>query len=184
MYPEISDARIEIGGPALGWEGDARPGHFGAVATVVAKLINQIRPAAAYFGEKDWQQLQVIRSVAAELFIPVEIRGVPTLREADGLALSSRNRFLGTDERRRAPALHRCLVRAAQAIAEGDDVPAILDTAREDLTLRGFGVDYVALVDGPTLIEVTQHRPDARLIAAARLGSVRLLDNVAVRTIS
>ena len=148
MYPETNSARIEIGGPALGWEGDARPGHFNGVATVVAKLLNQIRPACAFFGEKDWQQLQVIRRVAVELFIPVAIEGVPTVRDADGLAMSSRNRFLSTDERTRAPALYRCLLRAARALAEGDAVAVVLDTAREDLTLQGFGVEYLALVDG------------------------------------
>ena len=178
MYPDHGGARIEIGGPALGWEGDARPGHFSGVATVVTKLLNQVRPARACFGEKDWQQLQVIRSIAAELFIPVEIEAVPTLREADGLAMSSRNRFLDADERRRAPALHRCLLRTAAAIFDGDAVPVVLDTAREDLILRGFVVDYLALVDGPSLRAIETPAPGSRLIAAARLGSVRLLDNV------
>jgi pantoate--beta-alanine ligase len=180
MYPETDSARIEIGGPALGWEGDARPGHFSGVATVVAKLLNQIRPACAFFGEKDWQQLQVIRSVVAELFIPVAIEGVPTVREADGLAMSSRNRFLGADDRRRAPALYRGLLRAARALAEGDAVPVVLDTAREDLMLRGFGIDYLALVDGRTLRSIAEPEAGARLIAAARLGRVRLLDNIPV----
>jgi pantoate--beta-alanine ligase len=178
MYPQPAAARIEIGGPAIGWEGDARPGHFSGVATVVTKLLNQIRPARAYFGEKDWQQLQVIRSVAAELFIPVVIEGVATVREPDGLAMSSRNRFLSAEERRRAPALYRCLLRAARAIAEGDAVSVVLDTAREDLALRGFEGDYLALVDGPSLRSVDQPATGSRLIAAARLGSVRLLENV------
>lgn len=180
MYPADGDARIETGGPARGWENDARPGHFGGVATVVTKLLNQIRPACAYFGEKDWQQLQVIRSVVSELFIPVAIKGVTTLRDADGLALSSRNRFLGVDERARAPSLHRCLLRAARAIAEGDASEVVLDTAREDLKLRGFDLDYLALVDGRSLRVLTEPAAGARLIAAARLGSVRLLDNTPV----
>ncbi len=180
MYPNAADARIEVGGPALGWEGDARPGHFAAVSTVVAKLLNQVRPVRAYFGEKDWQQLQVIRSVVAELFIPVAIEGVATVREADGLAMASRNRFLGAEQRERAPAVYRCLLRAARAIAEGDAVPAVLDTAREDLELRGFGVDYLALVDGRSLHAISNLASGARLIAAARLGGVRLLDNVPV----
>jgi pantoate--beta-alanine ligase len=180
MYPETEPVRIEIGGPALGWEGEVRPGHFSGVATVVTKLLNQIRPARAFFGEKDWQQLQVIRSVVADLFIPVVIKGVPTVREADGLAMSSRNRFLSTDERRRAPALHRCLLRTARALAEGDPVSVVLDTAREDLMLRGFGVDYLALVDGTSLRSIDEPAPGARLVAAARLGSVRLLDNIPV----
>ncbi len=180
MYPQGSDARIKIGGPAIGWEGDARPGHFGGVATVVTKLLNQIRPVCAYFGEKDWQQLQVVRSVVAGLFIPVAIKGVATMREADGLAMSSRNRFLGTAERVRAPALYRCLLRAGQAIAEGDPVSVVLDTAREDLRLRGFDVDYLALVDSSSLSPVAQLGSNARLIGAVRLGSVRLLDNIPI----
>ncbi len=178
MYPEIGDARIEIAGPAIGWESDVRPGHFSGVATVVTKLLNQIRPVCAYFGEKDWQQLQVIRRVAAELFIPVAIEGVATVREADGLAMSSRNRFLSVVERGRATALYRCLLRAAQAIAEGDAVSVVLDTAREDLRLRGFDVEYLALVDGSSLRMVMQPVSCARLIGAVRLGSVRLLDNI------
>jgi len=183
--PRFGDAhhdeiRIEVGGAALGWEGDARPGHFAGVATVVTKLLNQVRPVRAYFGEKDWQQLQVIRSVVAGLFIPVIVEGVTTMREADGLAMSSRNRFLSAHERRRAPALHLGLLRAARAIAEGDVVSVILDTAREDLKLRGFDVDYLALVDGSTLRATTELASGIRLIAAASLGSVRLLDNMAV----
>jgi pantoate--beta-alanine ligase len=180
MYPDIADTRIEVAGPARGWEGDARPGHFSAVATVVTKLFNQLRPAHAYFGEKDWQQLQLIRSVVAELFIPVAIEGVATMREADGLAMSSRNRFLSLQQRGRAPALYRCLLRAARAVAEGDAVPAVLDAAREDLLLRGFDVDYLALVDGPSLQAVTEPVPGARLIAAVRLDDIRLLDNVSL----
>ena len=180
MYPNAADARIEVGGAALGWEGDARPRHFAAVATVVVKLLNQVRPARAYFGEKDWQQLQVIRGVVAELFIPVAIEGVVTAREPDGLAISSRNRFLGAEQRRRAPALYRCLLRAARAIAEGDAVPSVLDTAREDLELRGFDVDYLALVDGCGLQAIGEFMAGARLIAAAGLGGVRLIDNVPV----
>ena len=180
MYPKVSDVRIEINGPALGWEGDVRPGHFGGVATVVTKLVNQIRPVCAYFGEKDWQQLQVIRSVVAGLFIPVAVKGVTTMRETDGLAMSSRNRFLSTVERGRAASLYRCLLRAGQAIAEGDAVPVVLDTAREDLRLRGFEIDYLALVDDSSLNKVTQLVSHARLIAAVRLGSVRLLDNIPI----
>ena len=178
MYPDGASTRVEIAGPACDWEGRARPGHFSGVATVVSKLLNQVRPARAYFGEKDWQQLQVVRSMVDELFIPVVIEAVPTLRETDGLAMSSRNRFLDTDGRRRAPALYRCLLRAADAIADGDAIAVVLDTAREDLILRGFDVDYLALVDGRSLRAMSSPAMDARLIAAARLGGVRLLDNV------
>ena len=178
MYPGAGDTRIEIAGPARGWESEARPGHFNGVATIVTKLLNQVRPARAYFGEKDWQQLQVIRCLAAELFIPVAIEAVPTLREPDGLAMSSRNRFLDADQRRRAPALHRCLLRARQAIIDGDTVPVVLDTAREDLVLRGFDVGYLALVDGPSLRALSAPASGGRLVVAATLGAVRLLDNV------
>ena len=178
MYPEAGSARIEIDGPARGWEGDARPGHFSGVATVVTKLFNQVRPARACFGEKDWQQLQVVRSVVAGLFIPVAIEAVPTMREADGLAMSSRNRFLDPAHRRRAAALYRCLLRAAQAISDGDPVSVVVDTAREDLVLRGFDVEYLALVDGPSLRAVAAPTSESRLVAAARLGGIRLLDNM------
>ena len=180
MYPAGDEIRIVPQGAALGWEGDVRPGHFSGVATVVTKLLNQVSPQRAYFGEKDWQQLQVIRSVVDALFMPVAIIGVPTLREPDGLAMSSRNRFLGEQERERAPALYRCLSRLAQAILDGDEVDVCLATAREDLTLRGFSVEYLALVDGGSLHPAAELMPGARLLAAARLGSVRLLDNLEV----
>ena len=180
MYPDQGGIRIEPAGPASGWEGDCRPGHFSGVATIVVKLLNQIRPARAYFGEKDWQQLQVIRSVTAELFIPVGIEAVATLREPGGLAMSSRNRFLGANGRKQAPALYRCLQRAAHAISEGDAVPVVLGTAREDLILQGFLLDYLALVDGSSLHAIQAPDGWARLIAAVRLGSVRLLDNVSL----
>ncbi|WP_428376605.1 pantoate--beta-alanine ligase [Lichenicoccus sp.] len=180
MYPGGDEIRIVPGSAALGWEGDARPGHFSGVATVVAKLLNQVRPACAFFGEKDWQQLQVIRSIVEALFIPVRIEGVATKREADGLAMSSRNRFLTPLERQRAPALHRCLRRLARAIADGDEVDVCLATAREDLRLQGFSVEYLALVAASSLQAIAENRPGARLLAAARLGSVRLLDNLAV----
>ena len=180
MYPDDDGVRVMIDGPARGWEGEFRAGHFTGVATVVVKLINQLRPARAYFGEKDWQQLQVIRSVAAGLFLPVRIEAVTTMRDPDGLAMSSRNRRLGNEDRQRAPALYRGLLRAGRAIAEGDPVSTVLDTAREDLTLRGFDVDYLALVSGSGMHAVSELVAGARLIAAARLGGVRLLDNIAL----
>ncbi len=182
MYPVETPVRIETGGPAEGWESECRPGHFAGVATVVVKLLNQVRPAAAFFGEKDWQQLQVIRDVVTSLFIPVAIEAVVTLREADGLAMSSRNRFLGSDERRRAPALYQGLLRTVRAIVEGDPVAIVLATAREDLALRGFAVDYLALVAGSSLRAISKPVSGARLIVAARLGSVRLLDTIAIET--
>jgi pantoate--beta-alanine ligase len=172
MYPDGDATTIDVGGPAKNWEGAARPGHFRGVATVCAKLFGQARPDRAYFGEKDWQQLQVVRRMVSDLLLPLSIMGVETVREPDGLALSSRNRFLTATERARAPLLHAVLT----SVARGEST---LSDARGRLSGAGFEVDYVALVDGPTLTEIAAPRPGARLIAAARLGSVRLLDNVA-----
>ena len=181
IYPPGDATFIEPAGPALGWEGEMRPGHFRGVATVVAKLFGHVRPDAAVFGEKDWQQLQVIARMVADLRLPVRVLAAPVMREADGLAMSSRNRFLSAAERERAPALYRALCNAAAAIAGGGAVRAALQTARAALTSHGMGVDYLALVDGASLQERDDARADARLIAAARLGTVRLLDNVGLK---
>ncbi len=180
MYPPGGATTIDPAGPAERWEGTHRPGHFRGMATVVAKLFGQVRPDVAFFGEKDWQQLQVVTRMVADLHLPLRIVGVPTVREADGLALSSRNRFLAETQRRLAPNLYQALTQAAQAIASGRQAAEPLQTARAMLSGDGFGVDYLALVDGPTLEPIAAARPGARLIAAARLGTVRLLDNIAV----
>jgi pantoate--beta-alanine ligase len=180
MYPPGDATTINVEGPALRWEGDARPGHFRGVATVCAKLFGQVRPDRAYFGEKDWQQVQVVTRMVADLRLPLEIIGVPTVREADGLALSSRNRFITVSERPQAARLFATLEATARWLAQGATADPILDDARATLTREGFAVDYVALVDGPTLAPLAAVRPLARLIAAARLGSVRLIDNVMV----
>jgi pantoate--beta-alanine ligase len=179
MYPLGDATTIDVAGPAENWEGAARPGHFRGVATVCAKLFGQARPDRAYFGEKDWQQLQVIRRMVDDLSLPLSIVAVETVREADGLAMSSRNRFLSKPERDRAPLLHAALTEASRALGGGCE--GVLDAARETLTTVGFLVDYFALVDGPTLKEISTPTAGARLIAAARLGSVRLLDNIAAR---
>jgi pantoate--beta-alanine ligase len=178
LYPSDSATTIEVAGPALRWEGDHRPGHFRGVATVVAKLFGLVRPDAAYFGEKDWQQLQVVRRMVQDLHLPVRIIGVPTVREADGLALSSRNRFLTHAERALAPGLYRELRRTADALRAGGKIGPALDAARAALAEAGFSVDYLAATDATTLEPLSTLRPPARLLAAARLGSVRLLDNV------
>ena len=180
MYPAEAASTITVGGPALRWEGAARPGHFSGVATVVAKLFGQMRPHAAYFGEKDWQQVQVIRRFTADFLLPVEIVAVPTVREADGLALSSRNRFLTPAERQAAPALYAALTRAAAQISGGAAVAESLDAAKHAVIAAGMAPDYLALVGAETLEPLERLAHPARLIAAARLGSVRLLDNVAV----
>ena len=180
MYPPGEATTISLTGPAERWEGDARPGHFRGVATVCAKLFGQVRPDRAYFGEKDWQQLQVIKRMVADLLLPLEIVGIETVREADGLALSSRNRFLGPAERAVAPVLNRVLRETARALATGAAAEPALAAARHSLAEAGFGVDYFALVDGPSLAPIETADTTARLIATARLGSVRLLDNVAI----
>jgi pantoate--beta-alanine ligase len=178
MYPSGEATTVVVDGPSERWEGDARPGHFRGVATVCAKLFGQVRPDRAYFGEKDWQQLQVVKRMVADLLLPLEIVGIETVREADGLAMSSRNRFLSAAERAVAPMLYAMLRQAAGALSGGGSVADALGAAHEELGRGGFGVDYLALVDGPGLVPIDALRDGARLIAAARLGSVRLLDNV------
>ena len=180
MYPPGDATTIDVAGPAELWEGAARPGHFRGVATVCAKLFGQVRPDRAYFGEKDWQQLQVVRRMMTDLHLPLDIVGVPTVREPDGLALSSRNRFLTAAHRAVAPRLFVVLQAAAQELATGAQAAGPLNSAHSALEKAGFLVDYVALVDGPTLQPLATWHDPSRLIAAARLGSVRLLDNVAV----
>lgn len=180
MYPPDGVTTITVGGPAEGWEGDARPGHFRGVATVCAKLFGQVRPDRAYFGEKDWQQLQVVRRMVADLLLPLEIVAVETVREPDGLALSSRNRFLSAAERRAAPALYAAMRGAVAAATAGSPVATALREAQKTVQDHGLAVEYFALVEGVTLRSLAELRPDARLIAAARLGAVRLLDNMAV----
>ena len=180
MYPLGEATTVVIAGPAERWEGDVRPGHFRGVATVCAKLFGQVRPDQAYFGEKDWQQLQVVKRMVANLLLPLEIVGVETVREPDGLAMSSRNRFLSDKERRTATTLIETLRATSASLADGSAAEGKLAVARAKLANQAFAVDYVALVDGPTLAPIERNAPGARLIAAAKLGSVRLLDNIPV----
>lgn len=177
MYPPDAVTTIDVAGPSQDWEGTARPGHFRGVATVCAKLFGQVRADRAYFGEKDWQQLQVVRRMATDLHLPLEIVGVPTVREPDGLAMSSRNRFLTAAERKLAPLLNVMLTRIASALATGVSARDALADGRRALGEAGFEVDYLALVDGATMREHPAPQPGSRLIAAARLGSIRLIDN-------
>ena len=160
MYPDGFATTVSVGELGRSFEGAHRPGHFDGVATVVAKLFNLVRPDAAYFGQKDAQQLAVIRRMTADLALGVEIRAVETVREPDGLALSSRNAYLSPEERRRAPSLHRALVDRDPSLIEGD-------------------VDYLAVVDADTFAEVDP-RPGALVIGAARFGSTRLIDNIRI----
>jgi pantoate--beta-alanine ligase len=179
MYPAGDATLIDVAGPALGWEGDVRPGHFRGVATVVGKLFGQVRPDIACFGEKDFQQLQVVRRMVADLALGIRIVGVATLREPDGLAMSSRNRFLTEHERAAAPALHTALQWVRAALRNGEASASVLPAARAKLQDAGFAMDYLALVDGTTLLPIDTAGSDARLIAAGKLGAVRLLDNIA-----
>ena len=181
LYPEGFATKVHVSGVSDRWEGDARPGHFDGVATVVAKLLISVRPDVALFGEKDFQQLAVIRRMATDLNLPVEIVGVPTVRESDGLALSSRNAYLSEDDRARATALHQALKAAREAIAGGGEIPLALAAAKQSLVNAGFlKIDYLALVDARTLEPLSVSAGDMRLIAAATIGTTRLIDNVAV----
>jgi pantoate--beta-alanine ligase len=180
MYPPDDVTTISVEGPALRWEGDARPGHFRGVATVCAKLFGQVRPDRAYFGEKDWQQLQVVTRMVADLRFGLQIVGVPTVRGPDGLALSSRNQFILPSDRATAARLFAALEAVAQRLAQGVSADPLLEDARKTLTRAGFAVDYLALVEGESLTPLPVRRAGARLIVAARLGAVRLIDNRAV----
>ena len=181
MYPAGFSTMVTVAGLGKRWEGESRPGHFNGVATVVTKLLNAVRPEVALFGEKDFQQLAVIRRLAVDLNLGAEIVAVPTVRDEDGLALSSRNAYLTRDERSRAVALPNALHAAAEAIEAGEPIDSALEQARISIGEAGFDpIDYVALVDPATLEPVNQASGKMRLIAAATMGKTRLIDNVAV----
>ncbi len=162
--------------------GLSRPGHFDGVCTVVAKLLAIVQPDAAYFGEKDYQQLQVVRRMVHDLSLPVEIVGCPIVREADGLALSSRNAYLTSPQRAVAPALYAALCWAVQAASAGEcDARRLEAGARERLNAAGVeDIDYVAVVDPQTLASLERIKASARMCLAARLGATRLIDNIAL----
>jgi pantoate--beta-alanine ligase len=182
IYPDGFATKVSVSGVSERWEGQARSGHFDGVATVVAKLLLSVRPNVALFGEKDFQQLAVIRRMVADLNISVEIVGVPTVREPDGLALSSRNAYLSADERRQAVALPRALEAARVAILHGTPVEEALENARNSLRNESFSrIDYFALVNAATLEPLDKAEGDMRLIAAAVIGTTRLIDNLAVQ---
>lgn len=181
IYPAGFATTVSVRGVSDRWEGEARPGHFDGVATVVAKLLCAVRPDIALFGEKDFQQLAVIRRMAEDLQLGIEILGVPTVRDEDGLALSSRNAYLSPEERSNAVELPRALNAAAEAISSGARVSEALAAAKARLTRAGFSrIDYVALVNALTLEPLEQAGGPMRLIAAALIGRTRLIDNVAV----
>lgn len=180
MYPEGFQTTVHVKGITEGLCGAHRPGHFDGVATVVAKLLMQAQADVALFGEKDYQQLLVIRRMAADLDIPTEIIGVPTVREADGLALSSRNAYLSAEQRATAALFPKTLMAARDRLLKGDDVRTVLSEAEATLTSAGLVPDYVELRDTATLQAVDGLSRPARLLAAVRVGTTRLIDNVAV----
>jgi pantoate--beta-alanine ligase len=181
MYPEGFATRVLVNGPAAGLESDFRPHFFGGVATVVAKLFTQCRPDIAMFGEKDYQQLLVVRRMARDLDLGVEVVGVPIVREADGLAMSSRNGYLSPEERNVAGQLNRALANVAKRAREGVSIPVAEAEGNAALLGAGFQrVDYVAVRDAETLAMLRDVSRPARVLAAAWLGKTRLIDNVAV----
>jgi len=181
MYPDGFATTVSVAGISKRWEGEHRPGHFDGVATVVAKLLIACEPDVALFGEKDFQQLAVIRRVVADLGLPVEILGVPTVRDSDGLALSSRNANLSADERQLAVALPTGLMNAARGIEAGEPIGPALAAAKQAFIDAGFlKIDYLALVDAGTLEPLGEAAGNMRLIAAATIGHTRLIDNVEV----
>lgn len=183
MYPKGFATKISVSGVSEGLCGAARPGHFDGVATVVAKLFNQVMPDVALFGEKDFQQLAVIRRMAADLDFPLAIVGAPTVREADGLAMSSRNAYLSKEAREVAAAFPHALRAAVAALQRGGEVAATLDGVRAELLAAGFdAVDYVELRGADDLQPLARLGRPARLLAAARLGGVRLIDNFPVES--
>jgi pantoate--beta-alanine ligase len=183
IYPNGPEISVRAGAVGSVLDGAARPGHFDGVATVVARLFDQVRPDVALFGEKDYQQLLVVRQMVRDLALPVEIVGIPTQRDADGLALSSRNLYLTDEERLAARALPRALGEAAAALQEGAEVAPTLAAAVDKLARAGFEpIDYVELRDAETLAPLDRLDRPARLLAAARLGTTRLIDNLPVAT--
>lgn len=179
MYPAGHATTVSVRGLGDSLCGAARPGHFDGVATVVAKLFQQVEPDIALFGEKDWQQLAIIRRMAVDLDFAIDIIGVPTVREADGLAMSSRNAYLTVEQRAIAgelPALLKAVARQAQATRWPQEV---INAGRDGILKLGFtSVDYLEMRDGATLALLDEVRPGARLFVAARIGSTRLIDNI------
>lgn len=183
MYRPGFATSVRVDGPALGLETDYRPHFFSGVATVVTKLLLSCLPDAAFFGEKDYQQLRVIGQMVGDLNMPTEIVPVPTVREADGLALSSRNVYLSPGERAIAPRLHGELRAAAHAIRAGGTPEMALKAARHSITEAGFKIDYLELRNAETLAPLDETTPPGtpkRLLVAAWLGKTRLIDNIAV----
>lgn len=184
IYPPGFDARIEVGGVTEVLEGAVRPGHFAGVATVVAKLFNIVQPTRAYFGQKDAQQSVVIRKLVRDLNLPVEVIVAPTVREADGLALSSRNSYLTPEQRAAAPVIFRALTEARRLFDAGErDAEVLREAVRRTLGAQaGLQIDYVSIADPLTLRELTVVDEQALASTAVRLGATRLIDNLLLGT--
>lgn len=182
MYPEGFSTSVKPGSAALTLEGEFRPHHFGGVATVCCKLFSQVTPDFAIFGEKDYQQLTVLRQMVRDLDLPLKIIGAPTRREKDGLAMSSRNAYLSAQQRKIAPALYAAISELASSVADGADVKAATDKAKRAVLSAGFAkIDYVTVRDAETLAEAERKAEQPlRVLAAVHLGKTRLIDNVAV----
>lgn len=182
MYPNGFATRLAPEGAAkAGLEDEYRPHFFGGVATIVAKLFTQVSPDFAFFGQKDYQQLRVVTQIAKDLDLPVKVIGVPTVREPDGLALSSRNVYLSSAERAVAPMLYKVLKGCASRIKSGEKIDRVLNVGRIEVDLAGFGLDYLEARHALTLAPVVSLKEGpVRLLIAARLGKTRLIDNVAV----
>ena len=177
IYPNGWATRVVVDGPSRRFEGELRPGHFSGVATVVCRLFMAVPADVAYFGAKDWQQTLVVKRMVRDLGVPVEIAVCPTIREPDGLAMSSRNAYLLADERSRATAIHESLMLAERAWCAGDDIAAIEHAMRTHLAARGVAVDYAAIVDRESLEPLSTPVANAIAIIAGRLGTTRLIDN-------
>ena len=182
MYPDPGLTTVRVSRLTEGLCGASRPGHFDGVTTVVAKLFNIVGPDAAFFGEKDYQQLQVIRRMTGDLDMPVEIVACPTVREPDGLARSSRNKYLSPAERKQATVLHRSMCRAAEAVAAGTtDGPTLIAEIERDLQQAGpCTIDYVKIVDPESLEELPRVDDAARICLAVKIGQCRLIDNLEI----
>lgn len=177
VYPPGHETRVVVGGPAVRFEGRLRPGHFDGVATVVCQLLLAVPADVAYFGAKDWQQTRVVKRMVADLGLPVEVVVCPTVREADGLALSSRNIYLSPDERRRAVALSASLDEAARLWSAGAAVADIERAMQSTLEAAGVAVDYAAVVDAESLEPPAASGLPVVALVAGRLGTTRLIDN-------
>ena len=181
IYPQGFASKVEVGGPSIGLESEFRPHFFAGVTTVVAKLLIAAMPDYAIFGEKDYQQLLVVRRMVADLGLDIEIAGGAIVREPDGLAMSSRNAYLAPDERKVAGRLNRILRETAAKVRDGLGISTAEAQAKDKLLEAGFGtVDYVAVRDAKTLAKIETVAQSARILAAVRVGGTRLIDNMAV----